>query len=147
MRRNLSMLALKDAETCHAFGHQDEHVAMADVINGVVFTRCVWRFLCPGISSPSISALEDAKVAIQLASDPVGPKHVDVRHHFLIELVLRGEFDIVHVESGQQLVYFVTQPLGTSPQPQSADELEMIVPINGGFCTLFIFLQGGWIFW
>ena len=38
-------------------------------------------------------------------------KHIDVRHHFLRELVERKELDIIHVASEYQHADFLTKPL------------------------------------
>ena len=70
-----------------------------------------------GFGSPSIRVSEDNKGAIQLAKNTVctsNSERIDVSHHFLRALVLRGEFDIAHVESGQQRADFPTKPLFTS---------------------------------
>ena len=94
-----------------------EYVALSDGMKEAIFFRYVWSFIFPGFGSPPITVFEDNKGAIQLAKNPVctsNSKHIDVRHHFLRELVLRGELDIVHVESGQQRADFLTKPLCTS---------------------------------
>ena len=63
---------------------------------------------------PCIKVFEDNQGAIALASNPVSnsnSKHIDVRHHFLRELVDKGEFFIAHVESEYQQADFLTKPL------------------------------------
>ena len=65
----------------------------------------MWSFILSGLGSACITVFEDNKGARPLAHNPVcasNSKHVDIRHHFLRELVFRGEFDIVAVESAQQ---------------------------------------------
>ena len=56
----------------------------------------------------------DNKRARHLAHNPVcasNLKHIDIRYHFLRELVFRGEFDIVAVESEQQPADFLPKAL------------------------------------
>ena len=40
-------------------------------------------------------------------------KHIDVRHHFLRELVTKGEIEIIHVLSEYQHADFLTKSLNT----------------------------------
>ena len=54
---------------------------------------------------PCIPLLEDNEGAIQIAKHPISnsnSKHIDVRHHFLKELVERKEIEIIHVASHYQ---------------------------------------------
>ena len=79
-----------------------------------LFSRHVWRFLLPDFGDPCIQVVEDDKGAIQMAVNLVtnsNPKNIDVRHHFLLEHVENGEFEISHVESKHQHVDFLTKPL------------------------------------
>ena len=91
-----------------------EYVALADTIKKLVFLRYVWIFILPGLGSECITVFEDNKVARHQAHNPVyasNSEHVDVRHYFLRQLVFRGEFDIVAVESEQQHADFLTKAL------------------------------------
>ena len=63
------------------------------------------EFFLPGLGSACITGFEDNKGARHLAHNPVctsNSKNIDMRHHFLRELVFMGEFDIVAIESEQQ---------------------------------------------
>ena len=91
-----------------------EYVALADTIKEAMFLRYVWCFIFPGLSAPCITVFEDNEGARHLAQNPVctsNSKHIDVRHHFLRELVFRGEFAIVHVPTAEQHADFLTKPL------------------------------------
>ena len=60
---------------------------------------------------------EDNMGALQLASNAVSnsnSKHIDVRHHFLRELVTNGEIVVIHVKSEYQHADFLTKALGTN---------------------------------
>ena len=74
----------------------------------------VWSFILPGLGSACITVFEDNKGASHLDHNPVcasNSKHIDIGRHFLRELVFRGEFDIVAVESKQQHADFLTKAL------------------------------------
>ena len=71
---------------------QAEYVAMSDVAKEILFLWQVWRFTLPRAGLHCIPLFEDNEGAIQIAKHPVSnsnSKHIDVRHHFLRELVER----------------------------------------------------------
>ncbi|CAB1120585.1 unnamed protein product [Ectocarpus sp. CCAP 1310/34] len=77
-----------------------EYVAIADVLNKVLFLRQVWRFMLPDASMPCIPAFEDNQGALQIAHNPItnsNSNHIGLRHHFIRELVDRKEISITHV--------------------------------------------------
>ena len=91
-----------------------EYVSLADTIKEVVFLRYEWGFIFTSFGSACIAVFEDNKGARYLDHNPVcasNSKHIDVRHHFLRELDLRGEFDIVAVEYEQQNANVLTKAL------------------------------------
>ncbi|CAM9606791.1 unnamed protein product [Pylaiella littoralis] len=91
-----------------------EYVALAEVTKEVLFLRQVWRFMSPEVGMPCIPVFEDNEGAIQLAKNPItnsNSKHIDVRQHFLRELVARGELSITHVPSQFQHADFLTKSL------------------------------------
>ena len=66
--------------------------------------------------SKCITVLEGNKGERHRAHNPVcasNSKHIDIRHHFLRELVFRGEFDIVAVEFVQLHADFLTKALAS----------------------------------
>ena len=112
---------------------QAEHVAMSDVAKEISFLRLVWRFMLPRVGMPCIPLFEDNEGAIQMAKHPISnsnSKHIDVRHHFLRELVEKKEVEIIHVASQYQHADFLTKALPerefefcllyTSPSPRDA---------------------------
>ncbi|CAB1105338.1 unnamed protein product [Ectocarpus sp. CCAP 1310/34] len=89
-----------------------EHVSLADVMKEVLFLRQVWRLMLPEAGMPFIPVFEDNQGAIQLAKNPISnsnSEHIDVRHHFIRELVGRKEISIFHVESAYQHANFLTR--------------------------------------
>lgn len=93
---------------------QAEYVAMSDVGKEILFLRQVWRFMFPSAGMPCIPLFEDNEGAIQIAKHPISnsnSKHIDVRHHFLRELVERKEIEIIHVSTRFQHADFLTKVL------------------------------------
>ena len=63
---------------------------------------------------PCIPLFEDNEGAIQIAKHQISnsnSKHIDVRHHFLRELVERKEIEIIHGASQHQHADFLTKAL------------------------------------
>ena len=91
-----------------------EYVAMGDVVKEVLFVRHVWRFMLPEVGMPVIPVYEDNEGAISIADNPINnsnSKHIDVRHHFLRELIARKEITVVHVGTKYQHADFLTKAL------------------------------------
>ena len=91
-----------------------EYVAMGDSVKEALFIRSVWSFMLPDRAKPCLRIYEDNAGAIQLAENPLSSsnsKHIDVRHHFLRELVFSGSISIVHVPSKYQHADVLTKPL------------------------------------
>ena len=63
---------------------------------------------------PCIPLFEDNEGAIQIAKHAISnsnSKHIDVRHHFLREVVERKEIEIIHVASQYQHADLLTKAL------------------------------------
>ena len=93
-----------------------EYVAMATGIRETIFMRYVWSFIFLDRDVGCTTVKEVNIGAIHLAKNPVttpNSKHIDIRHHFLRERVANGEFNIVHVSSGEQHADFLTKALDT----------------------------------
>ena len=68
--------------------------------------------MLPEVDMPCIPVFEDNERAIQLEHNPItnsNSKHIDIRHHFIRDLVARKEISIVHVASEQQHADFLTK--------------------------------------
>ena len=89
-------------------------MAIADALKEFLFPRQVWHFVLPAVGMPCIPVFEDNEGAVQLAQNPItnsNSKHIDVRHHFLGELVERKEVSIIHVPSQFQHANCLTKPI------------------------------------
>ena len=118
MCRGACFVTLQDSEVCDSLDllstTQAEYEAMSDMGKEILFLRQVWRFMLPRAGMPCIPLFEDYEGAIQIAKHPISnsnSKHIDVRHHFLRELVERKEIEIIHVSSQYQHADFLTKAL------------------------------------
>ena len=70
--------------------------------------------MLPGKGMPCFPIFEDNQGAVQLLQNPVSnsnSKQVDVRHHFLKELVSQGDISVNHVPSEYQHTDILTKAL------------------------------------
>ena len=64
-----------------------------------------------------MTVFEDNEGERHLTQNPLGTstwKHIDVRHHFLRELIFFGEFIVTHVESKDQHADFLTKSISNA---------------------------------
>ena len=91
-----------------------EYVALGVAVKELLFLKQVWRFMIPGKGMPCFPVFEDNQGDLQLSKNPVSnlnSKHIDVRHHFLRELVRQGDIIINHVPSEYQHADILTKVL------------------------------------
>ena len=91
-----------------------EYVALGDAVKKLLFLRQVWRFMILGKGMPCFPVFEDNQGALQLSKNPVSnsnSKHVDVRNHFLRELVRQGGIIVNHAPSEYQHAHILTKVL------------------------------------
>ena len=91
-----------------------EYIASANAAcQGIWLSRLLGELL--GISTPKVKLLVDNKSAIALSKNPVHherSKHIDTRYHFIRDCVDKGEVDIGHVSTADQLADILTKALG-----------------------------------
>ena len=86
-----------------------EYVAMAQG------AKTVLEFLKPELANETIDLFEDNQGAMAIAQNPISggrTKHIDVRYHFIRELVERKVLNIQYTESSNQQADILTKPLG-----------------------------------
>jgi hypothetical protein len=92
-----------------------EYIASANAAcQGIWLSRLLGGLL--GIPTPKVNLLVDNKSAIALSKNPVHhdrSKHIDTRYHFIRDCVERGEVDIDHVSTAEQLADILTKVLGS----------------------------------
>jgi transposase InsO family protein len=91
-----------------------EYIASANAAcQGIWLSRLLGELL--GTQAPKVKLLVDNKAAISLSKNPVHhdrSKHIDTRYHFIRDCVDRGEVDIDHVSTNEQLADILTKALG-----------------------------------
>ena len=94
MCRGGCFVALQDTVVCDSrdllSNTQAEYEAMSDMGKENLFWRQVWCFMLPKARMPCSAIYEDNEGAIQIAKHLISnsnSKHIDVRHHFLRDLV------------------------------------------------------------
>ena len=93
-----------------------EYISLAECTKEAMFVRYVLEFLEPGKRLPPIVLREDKEGAIHLAQNPLSSgrtKHIDVRYHFVRDLVKKGQVRIEYVPSAEQHAESLTKPLST----------------------------------
>ena len=96
------------------FASEAKYVAIAQGAKTTLFTKAVLDFLRPELASETIDLFEDNQGAIAIAENPISgerTKHIDVRYHFIRELVERRVLNIQYTESSNQHVDILTKPL------------------------------------
>ena len=91
-----------------------EYVALGDAVKELLFLRQVWRFMISCKGRPCFPVFENNQGALQLSTNPVSnsnSKHIDVRHHFLRELVHQRDIIVNHVPSEYQHADILTKVL------------------------------------
>ena len=91
-----------------------EYVAMAEGVKEALYVRGILAFLRPQASRPNIAVHEDNKGAKALADNPLSSsnsKHIDVRYHFLRELVSNGDITVDHIAGKEQCADILTKAL------------------------------------
>ena len=92
-----------------------EYVAMAQGAKTALFTKAVLDFLQPQFADETIDVFEDDQGAIAIAENPISggrTKNIDVRYHFIRELLERKVLNIQYTESSNQHANILTKPRG-----------------------------------
>jgi hypothetical protein len=91
-----------------------EYIASANAAcQGIWLSRLLGELL--GIQAPKVKLLVDNKSAIALSKNLVHhdrSKHIDTKYHFVRDCVEKGEVEIDHVNTGEQLADILTKALG-----------------------------------
>jgi hypothetical protein len=90
-----------------------EYLALSDCLK-----ECLWiRSLLSELGFPQLSTIiyEDNEGAIAIAHNPVQrrrTKHIDIRHHFIRDLVASGAVTIKHLRTANMIADLFTKPSG-----------------------------------
>ena len=84
---------------------------------GSCCARLRWMKQTPrdyGVNLKQVPLFCDNESAIKIANNPVQhskTKHIEIRHHFLRDHVVKEDIDIIHVNTEEQLADIFTKPL------------------------------------
>ena len=71
----------------------------------------------------------DNTSAINIAKNPIvhsRTKHIEIRHHFIRDHIMKGNIELKFIETSCQLAEIFTKPLGTNSFHSLVRELGMI---------------------
>ena len=111
-----SVIASSTTQHCVTLSTSEaEYVAMAYDAKTALFTRAVLAFLQPQLVGRMTDLFEDNQVAIAMAENMISggrTKHIDVRYHFIPELVKHKVIAIKYTESRNQHADILTKAIG-----------------------------------
>ena len=91
-----------------------EYISIGDGVKEALFAKGVLSFLVPELSEKCIDVFVDNAGAISLATNPLSSartKHIDVRFHFIRELVRSKTISIKYVPTADQHADILTLSL------------------------------------
>jgi hypothetical protein len=92
--------------------------------------QTLWDF---GYNLSKVPLLFDNESAIRMADNPVEhsrTKHIDIRHHFLKDHQQKGDTEVYHVSTENQLADIFTKPLDEKPFCRLCSELNVLYSRN-----------------
>lgn len=91
-----------------------EYLALGDGVKEALFAKSVASFIVPSLLQKTIMVYVDNEGAIKLATNPFSSartKHIDVRFHFVRELVSSGTIEVEYVPTTEQRADILTKAL------------------------------------
>ena len=86
-----------------------------------------------GINVKNVPLYCDDESAIKISRNPVqhsNTKHIQIRHHFLCDHVLKGDISISHASTEDQLADISTKPLDEKRFSKLRCELNILESLN-----------------
>ena len=91
-----------------------EYIAAGEGVKEALFVRAVLSFIAPETSGASIKVLEDNQGTKSLIENPLSSarsKHINVRHHFIRDLIKTRKMYVECVASAEQHADILTKAL------------------------------------
>ena len=88
-----------------------------------------------GVKCDKVPLWCDNESAIKIAENPVQhskTKHIEIRHHFIRDHVAKGNIELLHVNTENQLADIFTKPLGEARFRELRHELNIVDISNFG---------------
>jgi len=108
-----------------------EYVAAASCCAQLLWMRQTLKDY--GVICDKVPLFCDNESAIAISYNPVQhskTKHIEIRHHFIRDHVKRGEIDIIHLSTQEQLADIFTKPLDEARFRELRHELNIIDSSN-----------------
>jgi hypothetical protein len=108
-----------------------EYVAAGECCMQLLWMRQTLRDF--GYNLSKVPLLCDNESEIRLADNPVEhsrTKHIDIRHHFLRDHQQKGDIDVYHISTENQLADIVTKPLDDKRFCRLHSELNVLDSFN-----------------
>ena len=137
MRPSVRQVARRDALRCP----QQKQSTLGEGVQEALFTGAVLSFICPELSGSCVRVFEDNQGVVTLAENPLSSarsEHIDVRFHFVRELLRAKKINIQFVTSEEQHADILTNSLAATPF-KSHRRFLLNLPLEGeqGVCALF----------
>jgi hypothetical protein len=108
-----------------------EYVAASEAAKDVVWLTRLFNEIAPFDATPVLQV--DNASAIKLAKNPIfhkRSKHIDVRAHFVRELVEEGKLIIEHIASKDQVADLLTKPIPSTQFRRLRDKIGLTVNLT-----------------
>jgi hypothetical protein len=92
--------------------------------------QTLWNF---GYNLSKVPLLCDNESAICMADNPIEhsrTKHIDIRHHFLRDHQQKGDIEVYHISTENQLADIFTKPLDEKTFCRLCSELNVLDSCN-----------------
>jgi hypothetical protein len=104
-----------------------EYVAARQCCAQLLWMRqTLWDF---GYNLSKVPLLCDNESAIYMADNPIEhsrTKHIDIRYHFLRDHQQKGDIEVFHISTENQLAYIFTKPLDEKTFCRLRSELNVL---------------------
>ena len=110
-----------------------EYVVLGEGVREAMFTGAVLSFICPSQADHEFGFLWITRGALtKNLLSPARSKHIDVRFHFVRELLRSQRIDVQYVVSEEQHADIMTKSLGATPS-KSHRRFLLDLPLEGGY--------------
>ena len=95
-----------------------EYAALGEGVKDALFAGAVLSFICPELTESWVRVFEDNQGGIALAENLLSSaqsKHINVRFHFVRELLHANKYETQFVASKEQHADILTKSLATTP--------------------------------
>jgi len=86
-----------------------------------------------GVNCDKVPLYCDNESTIKISNNPVQhckTKHIEIRHHFIRDHIKRGDIDLIHLYTKEQLADIFTKPLDEARFRELRHELNIIDSSN-----------------